>query len=55
MESKLAQQVEQALIEDMRRLTPQERLEAFITHCQLSMDLYLAGEQYRAQQRGKIA
>jgi hypothetical protein len=51
MESKLGKLVAQAMIEDVRHLTPEQRLEAFATHSRLMMELYLAGEQLRAQQR----
>jgi len=54
MESKLGKQVEQAMIEDVRRLTPEQRLDAFAAHCQLMMELYIAGEQLRAQRRGTL-
>ena len=48
MESKLAKQAEQALIEATQRLTPEERLNAFLTHCKLVMELYEAGRKMRA-------
>jgi hypothetical protein len=48
MESKLARQSEQDLIALMRRLTPEERLNAFLAHCQLMMELYQAGQQLRS-------
>ena len=48
MESKLAKQAEQALIEATQRLTPEERLNAFLTHCELVMELYDAGQKMRA-------
>jgi len=50
MESKLAKQAEQSLREAARRLTPEARLDAFLTHCRLMMDLYHAGEKIRAVQ-----
>jgi hypothetical protein len=31
----------------MRRLTPEERLNAFLEHCQLLMELYNAGREQR--------
>jgi hypothetical protein len=39
MESKLAKDAERALIEATQRLTPEERLNAFLTHCPLMMEL----------------
>lgn len=55
MESKLAKQAERSLIEAMQQLTPEERLNAFLTHCRLMMDLYDAGQQMRADQPRKPA
>ena len=49
MESKLAQQAEKALIEATQRLTPEQRVEAFLTHCELMMELYEAGRHLRMQ------
>lgn len=52
MESKLAQQQKAALIRAMQRMTPEQRLDAFLTHCRLMMSLYQAGaEQRRSLQR----
>lgn len=53
MESKVAKQVEQAMVEDVKRLTPEQRLQAFATHCQLMMELYLAGRKARARLSGE--
>lgn len=50
MESKLAKASRQRLIEAMRRMTPEQRLAAHITHSQLMMQLYKAGRELRAQQ-----
>lgn len=52
MQSKLGKQVEEAMIEDARRLTPEQRLEAFAEHSRLMMELYLAGQRLRAKQGG---
>jgi hypothetical protein len=49
MESRLAHQAEAALLEIMRRMTPEQRLDAFLEHCQLVMELYDAGLQQRAK------
>lgn len=48
MESKLANQSKRALLEANRRLTPEQRLESYVVHCRLVMDLYAAGQQARA-------
>jgi hypothetical protein len=44
MESKIAREAERALIEATQRLSPEERLNAFLVHCRLMMDLYEAGQ-----------
>jgi hypothetical protein len=51
MESKLAKEARLALLADARRLTPEQRLNAFLAHCQLMMELYVAGQQIRASQK----
>ena len=48
MESKLAKEARLALLADARRLTPEQRLNAFLAHCQLMMELYAAGQKIRA-------
>lgn len=48
MQSRLAHEAEADLIEIMRRMTPEERLNAFLEHCQLVMELYNAGRSMRA-------
>jgi hypothetical protein len=52
MEPKLRQEkrgreVDPGLIEATQRLTPEERLNAFLTHSCLMMELYQAGRQAR--------
>ena len=47
MESKLAKDAERALIDATQRLTPEERLNAFLVHNRLVMELYEAGQQAR--------
>jgi hypothetical protein len=47
VESKLANDAKQALIIAARRLTPEQRLNAFLAHCQLMMELYAAGQKLR--------
>ena len=51
MESKLANQAEQQLVEAMRRLTPEARLNAFLRHCQLVTALALAGKRVTSRAR----
>jgi hypothetical protein len=48
MESKLANHSKQALLEASRRLTAEQRLESFLVHCRLMMELYTAGQRARA-------
>jgi hypothetical protein len=47
MESKVAQDAERALVEATQRLTPEERLNAYLAHCRLIMELYTAGQKLR--------
>jgi hypothetical protein len=49
MESRVAQQSREALLETMRRMSPEERLNAFLEHCQRIMELYHAGQEQRAR------
>lgn len=39
------------LVAITQSMTPEQRLEAFLTHSQLMMELYLAGEQMRSKSR----
>jgi hypothetical protein len=48
MESKLANEAKLALLAAARRLTPEQRLNTFLAHCQLMMELYAAGQKLRA-------
>jgi hypothetical protein len=47
MESKLAKLSRQKLVDAMRRLTPEQKLKACITHSQLLLRLRAAGKQVR--------
>jgi hypothetical protein len=47
MESKLAKEAREALIADARRLTYEQRLNAFLAHCQLVMELHASGQRIR--------
>jgi len=49
MESKVAKEAERALVEATQRLGPEERLNAFLTHCRLVMELYETGQKVRSQ------
>jgi hypothetical protein len=48
MESKLASQAKQALIAATQRLTPEQRLNAFLEHSRLMMALHQAGKRLRS-------
>jgi hypothetical protein len=55
MESKLAKEARLALLADAWRLTPEQRLDAFLAHCQLMMELHAAGQQLRSSEcSGKL-
>lgn len=43
MKSDLANQARHGLLEDLRRMTPEERLAAYARHCQLIAQLRMAG------------
>jgi len=47
MKSQLAIEARQALAADVRRMTPEERLAAYVRHCQLMAELRRAGETRR--------
>ncbi len=51
MESKLARQSATDLLEALQRLTPEQRLRAFLAHCRLMCELQQAGRQRREPQR----
>ena len=48
MKSKLAEKAERALIDATQKLSPEERLNAFLEHCRLITELSEAGQQIRA-------
>jgi hypothetical protein len=50
MESRIAAEAERALIEATQRLSPEERVNAFLTHCRLVAELRAAGEALRASE-----
>jgi hypothetical protein len=49
MESKLARGAERALVDATQRLSPEERVNAFLAHCRLVMELYEAGQKMRVR------
>jgi hypothetical protein len=51
LESKLAAQAKLDLVALTQSMTPEQRLEAFLAHSQLMMELYLAGEEIRSKSR----
>jgi hypothetical protein len=48
MDSRLASAAKRAVLNESRRLTPEARLEAFLVHSRLMMELYRAGKERRA-------
>lgn len=44
MKSRLADEARLSLNEDLRRMTPEERLAAYVRHCQLMAQIRLAGQ-----------
>jgi hypothetical protein len=48
MESKIAKAAERAIVLATQRLSPEERLNAFLVHCRLVTELYEAGQKMRA-------
>jgi hypothetical protein len=51
MRSKLAEKSQMGLLEAARNMTPEQRLIAFLNHCQAMASLKAAGEQLRQQRR----
>jgi hypothetical protein len=43
MRSQLADAARRSVIEDVQRMTPEQRLAAFLSHCQLMAQLHSAG------------
>jgi hypothetical protein len=50
MESKVARDAERALVEATQRLSPEERVNAFLAHCRLVMELFEAGQKAQGRQ-----
>jgi hypothetical protein len=53
MDSKLAIAAKHAVASESRRLTPEGRLEAFLVHSRLMMELYRVGKQRRADAQSR--
>jgi hypothetical protein len=51
MESELAKYAARELIEAAKRMTPQQRLDAYIEHCRQVHQFYVAGRQVRDEAR----
>lgn len=51
MESKIAKEAERALVEATQRMSPEERLNAFLAHCRLVMELHEAARAVRGSQQ----
>lgn len=49
MESRIAKEAERSLIEATQRLSPEQRLNAYLEHCRLVMELYEAEQRLRSQ------
>jgi hypothetical protein len=50
MKSPLADAARRDLYEDLRRMTPEQRLAAYLVHCQLMAQLRLAGRTGQPRQ-----
>jgi hypothetical protein len=49
MESKLAKEAERALVDATQAMSPEERVNAYLTHCRLVMQLYEAGRKLQGE------
>ena len=49
MDSKVATASKRALLTQVQRLTPEQRLEAFLVHSRLMTELYRAGLRHRTE------
>lgn len=49
MKSKLPEAVDRALVDATQRLSPEQRVNAFLAHCRLITQLYEAGRKLRSQ------
>jgi hypothetical protein len=53
MESKLANEKRRAIIAAAKRLTREERLQAFVRHSKLVIELHYAAKQARSKSQGE--
>jgi pterin-4a-carbinolamine dehydratase len=54
MKSQLAEAARRSLTEDIMRMTAEQRLAAFLTHCQLMAQLTSAGEAVQHRPRDAV-
>lgn len=54
VDSKLTRQLQEDLVVAMRRLTPEERLRAFVAHGRLMTELNEAGRRHRSQAASRL-
>ncbi len=47
MKSKIMSDTQKELINHCRQMTPEQRLEAFVTHSRLMTEIYLSGQKHR--------
>jgi hypothetical protein len=50
MQSKLADESRRLLVAESQKLSPEQRLDAFLVHCRLMAEIHAAGRKLRAQQ-----
>jgi hypothetical protein len=55
MKSQLADAARRSLHEDVKRMTPEQRLAAFLAHCQLMVQLAEAGGAVRGLSRDAVS
>ena len=53
MKSKLNQEADRRLVDATQQLSPEERSNAFLTHCRLVMELYEIGPSSRLAPAGR--
>jgi len=51
MESKVAKEAERALIEATQRLSPEDRVRAFLSHSRLVLKLHRAGQRLHSKEQ----
>jgi hypothetical protein len=54
LQRRLGQEVDQDLLAATQRLTPEQRLDAFLTHSRLMMELYQADQPARESRQPKF-